>query len=70
MELHIQSTREKGREISEPELRLLESCKTVLRNAEAAEDVEDDEDEGGEGGEFVEGDCYEDGRLVWTPKDG
>jgi hypothetical protein len=82
MELHIQNTREKGREISEPELRLLESCKTVLRNAEAAEDdeddededgegaAEDDEDEGGEGGELVEGGCYEDGRLVFTPKDG
>ena len=34
------------------------------------EAAEDNEDESGEGGEFVEGGAYEDGRLVWTPKDG
>jgi hypothetical protein len=54
MELSIQSTRDKGGEPSEPELKLLEACKTVLRNAEAAEeefdeeveqDKEDEEDE-------------------------
>jgi hypothetical protein len=68
MELSIQSTRNKGREPSEPELRLLEACKTVLGNAEAAEEEDeedDDDDEEDEGGELVEGDAYdEEGRLA------
>jgi hypothetical protein len=75
MELSIQSTRDKGREPSEPELRLLEACKTILRNAEAAEEEEeeddddddnddnddddDDDNEEDEGGELVEGDAYD-----------